>query len=138
MKRVLAGLVLAVAIGGCGGENESTPTTTTGAVEDVLPFAETTAASTSPSSAPATTAAPTTTPPTAPTTRATAAPTTRATTPSTTAAPVTQPATTAPPSPSVYYANCAAARAAGAAPVYRGDPGYGSHLDRDGDGVGCE
>jgi len=36
------------------------------------------------------------------------------------------------------YANCAAARAAGAAPVRRGDPGYGPHLDRDGDGVGCE
>nr|WP_326833147.1 excalibur calcium-binding domain-containing protein [Alteripontixanthobacter maritimus] len=38
----------------------------------------------------------------------------------------------------VYYANCAAARAAGAAPVKRGDPGYASHLDRDGDGIGCE
>lgn len=38
----------------------------------------------------------------------------------------------------VRYPNCAAARAAGAAPVRRGDPGYGSHLDRDGDGVGCE
>lgn len=36
------------------------------------------------------------------------------------------------------FANCAAARAAGAAPVGRGDPGYGRHLDRDGDGVGCE
>ncbi|MBL4928014.1 excalibur calcium-binding domain-containing protein [Fuscibacter oryzae] len=36
------------------------------------------------------------------------------------------------------YRNCAAARAAGAAPVYRGDPGYGAHLDRDNDGVGCE
>ncbi|WP_370690230.1 excalibur calcium-binding domain-containing protein [Phenylobacterium sp.] len=36
------------------------------------------------------------------------------------------------------YANCAAARAAGAAPVRRGQPGYGPHLDRDGDGVGCE
>jgi hypothetical protein len=35
------------------------------------------------------------------------------------------------------YANCTAARAAGAAPVRRGEPGYGSHLDRD-DGVGCE
>ncbi|HFR3935197.1 excalibur calcium-binding domain-containing protein [Streptococcus suis] len=22
--------------------------------------------------------------------------------------------------------------------MYRGEPGYGSHLDRDGDGVGCE
>lgn len=37
-----------------------------------------------------------------------------------------------------YYANCSAARAAGAAPVRRGDPGYARHLDRDGDGIGCE
>lgn len=36
------------------------------------------------------------------------------------------------------FANCSAARAAGAAPVKVGDPGYGRHLDRDGDGVGCE
>lgn len=36
------------------------------------------------------------------------------------------------------YANCSAARAAGAAPVYAGEPGYGRHLDRDGDGIGCE
>lgn len=36
------------------------------------------------------------------------------------------------------FANCSAARAAGAAPVREGDPGYGRHLDRDGDGVGCE
>jgi hypothetical protein len=41
-------------------------------------------------------------------------------------------------SDSTYYANCSAARAAGAAPVRRGDPGYVRHLDRDGDGVGCE
>jgi hypothetical protein len=41
-------------------------------------------------------------------------------------------------STNVYYDNCSAARAAGAAPVYRGDPGYGTHLDRDRDGVGCE
>jgi Excalibur calcium-binding domain len=38
----------------------------------------------------------------------------------------------------VYYPNCAAARAAGAAPVRAGQPGYARHLDRDGDGVGCE
>ena len=38
----------------------------------------------------------------------------------------------------VYYPNCAAARAAGASPVRRGQPGYGSHLDRDNDGIGCE
>lgn len=36
------------------------------------------------------------------------------------------------------YANCTSARAAGAAPVRRGEPGYGAHLDRDGDGIGCE
>jgi hypothetical protein len=36
------------------------------------------------------------------------------------------------------YANCTQARAAGAAPVRQGDPGYGHHLDRDGDGIGCE
>jgi Excalibur calcium-binding domain len=38
----------------------------------------------------------------------------------------------------VYYQNCTAVRAAGAAPLYRGDPGYASHLDRNGDGVACE
>jgi len=43
-----------------------------------------------------------------------------------------------PSSSGTAFRNCAAARAAGAAPVYFGDPGYGSHLDRDGDGVGCE
>jgi hypothetical protein len=36
------------------------------------------------------------------------------------------------------FRNCAEARAAGAAPVRRGDPGYGPHLDRDNDGIGCE
>lgn len=36
------------------------------------------------------------------------------------------------------YRNCTEARAAGAAPVRRGEPGYGPHLDRDNDGIGCE
>ena len=36
------------------------------------------------------------------------------------------------------FPNCAAVRAAGAAPVRQGDPGYSRRLDRDGDGVGCE
>ena len=40
--------------------------------------------------------------------------------------------------PSGGFANCAAARAAGAAPVHRGEPGYAPKLDRDNDGVGCE
>ncbi|MEU5399373.1 excalibur calcium-binding domain-containing protein [Streptomyces sp. NPDC005963] len=39
---------------------------------------------------------------------------------------------------SVSYANCTAVRAADADPIRSGDPGYGRHLDRDGDGVGCE
>ncbi|WP_043175394.1 excalibur calcium-binding domain-containing protein [Streptomyces sp. NRRL B-24484] len=40
--------------------------------------------------------------------------------------------------PAVYYKNCSEARAAGVAPLHRGDPGYAPHLDRDGDGVACE
>ena len=36
------------------------------------------------------------------------------------------------------FANCAAARAAGAAPLHRGQPGYAEKLDRDGDGIACE
>ncbi|QUQ63568.1 excalibur calcium-binding domain-containing protein [Kutzneria sp. CA-103260] len=44
-----------------------------------------------------------------------------------------------PPAPTeVYYKNCAAARAAGAAPIYRGQPGYRAALDRDNDGIACE
>ncbi|ORB00463.1 deoxyribonuclease [Mycobacterium mantenii] len=38
----------------------------------------------------------------------------------------------------VYYPNCKAARAAGAAPIYAGQPGYRPGLDRDGDGIACE
>lgn len=34
------------------------------------------------------------------------------------------------------FADCTQARAAGSAPVRRGDPGYGPHLDRDNDGIG--
>ncbi|WP_329291975.1 excalibur calcium-binding domain-containing protein [Streptomyces pseudovenezuelae] len=50
---------------------------------------------------------------------------------------VPEPTTTA-PDPDVYYENCDEARAAGDAPLHRGDPGYAPHLDRDGDGVACE
>ncbi|WP_406126917.1 excalibur calcium-binding domain-containing protein [Streptomyces canus] len=38
-------------------------------------------------------------------------------------------------SDSTHYADCTEARAAGAAPIHRGEPGYASHLDRDNDGV---
>lgn len=37
-----------------------------------------------------------------------------------------------------YYANCDEARAAGAAPIQEGEPGYRRELDRDGDGIACE
>lgn len=36
------------------------------------------------------------------------------------------------------YRNCSEARAAGAAPLRRGQPGYSARLDRDGDGIACE
>jgi Excalibur calcium-binding domain len=36
------------------------------------------------------------------------------------------------------YANCAAASAAGVAPIPRGRPGYRPDLDRDGDGIACD
>ena len=48
------------------------------------------------------------------------------------------PAPAAPAPSSVYYPNCAAAKAAGAAPLYRGQPGYRSGMDGDNDGVACE
>lgn len=48
------------------------------------------------------------------------------------------PAPVAPAPVAAPFANCTAARAAGAAPVYAGTPGYGKHLDRDGDGIGCD
>lgn len=39
---------------------------------------------------------------------------------------------------SAYYKNCAAVRAAGAAPLHTDDSGYRAGLDRDGDGTACE
>ncbi len=60
-------------------------------------------------------------------------------TPTAAATPTAVPTPTATMSaPSAYYANCAAVRAAGEAPLYRGQPGYRSALDRDRDGVACE
>ena len=43
-----------------------------------------------------------------------------------------------PSSPNIYYRNCDTARAARAAPIYRGQPGYRPALDRDNDGGACE
>ena len=43
----------------------------------------------------------------------------------------TQPAPTAQLQGGVYFPNCTAARQAGAAPIYRGQPGYRPALDRE-------
>jgi Excalibur calcium-binding domain/Protein of unknown function (DUF1524) len=60
------------------------------------------------------------------------------TSPQSAPAPV-QPAPAQPsPGTSAYYENCTAARAAGVTPIYRGQPGYDSKLDRDNDGIACE
>lgn len=56
-------------------------------------------------------------------------------------APTSSPAYIAPmsnQSTSVYYANCSDARAAGVTPIYQGQPGYRSELDRDNDKMACE
>jgi hypothetical protein len=36
------------------------------------------------------------------------------------------------------FQNCREARSAGFSDIERGQPGYGAHLDRDGDGFACE
>ena len=43
----------------------------------------------------------------------------------------------APPA-GAYYSGCNAARAAGVAPLYRGEPGYRPEMDGDSDGIACE
>ncbi|MGI8684881.1 MAG: excalibur calcium-binding domain-containing protein [Acidimicrobiales bacterium] len=58
-------------------------------------------------------------------------------TPTATAAPTARPGATTPPA-GALYATCDAARAAGAAPLVLGDPGYTRQLDGDGDGVACD
>lgn len=57
----------------------------------------------------------------------------------TTAEPTPEPTAQPEPAPQqAYYSSCREAKAAGAAPLYRGDPGYRPGLDRDSDGVACE
>ena len=118
-NRVLLSVLFVTALVGCGTEADSTTetTTTTGITTTtglVLPKAvTTTAVSTAPLGIVGT-APPETDPP------------------------ATDPPATDPPAAPVYYANCDAVRAAGAAPIYRGEPGYRSALDRDNDGIGCD
>ena len=37
-----------------------------------------------------------------------------------------------------YWRGCDDARAAGTAPIYRGEPGYRDGMDGDSDGIACE
>lgn len=43
-----------------------------------------------------------------------------------------------PPQPGDSWGGCNDARAAGTAPIYRGEPGYRDGMDGDGDGIACE
>lgn len=144
---VIAGTVAVVATG-CGpaAEPKATP---------AAPAASTTPTPVPTMPEPAAPAQPTIQPlvpqhpaPSAPATKA-PAPAPKATVAKTTApapAPSKAPATKAPSTKAPVakepakssYKNCSEVRAAGKAPIRRGQPGYGSHLDRDGDGIGCE
>jgi hypothetical protein len=90
--------------------------------------------------APTTTPAPPATTAISPTTEATTATTKASTRP----VPVYEPPATQAPAPpagppsGTYSDPSPAPRPAGAAPVHVGEPGYGRHLDRDDDGIGCE
>ena len=42
------------------------------------------------------------------------------------------------PQPGDYFSGCEDARAAGVAPLYRGEPGYRPEMDGDSDGIACK
>ena len=92
----------------------------------------------SPSPAEESTPTPTRTPRNTPTSTPTPEPTATPVPPTPTPVPPTPTPTPRPAQSNVYYRNCDEARAAGAAPIYRGEPGYRPALDRDGDGIACE
>lgn len=110
------------------------------------PVPPTTLAKTTPSKPTSTTPAPakpatTTASPTTPSPAAPSSTTPTPTTPSPTSPSPATPSSTTPSSTTptaVVYKDCAEVRAAGKAPLYRGDPGYSTALDHNGDGVACE
>ena len=148
----MAGFV-AIGVAGGSGESESTPAVTSSTTVAAT-TTKTTTATTTKTTTTTTTVPPTTTTTVPPTTTTVApmplVPQVQATTttpyvppaPAYVPPPTTEPAYVPPPvkapNAGVSYANCTAVKAAGAAPIYRGDPGYSSKLDRDGDGVACE
>ncbi len=127
-------LVLPVAVslvmvaGGCSGSTKSLSPATTIGPSTTLDSATTTVL---PLGSPDSTTASTPAAPEAPET-----PTTPTTPAAATGAPPPSPA--APSAPTSVYGSCDEVRAAGKAPIRRGDPGFTPSLDRDGDGTGCE
>lgn len=143
MKRILAVPVLLIALAGCGApelavlQTEPTPQPTP-TCPPVHPFGYPASDDSSAVPVPGcpsgyVPSVPTTTPTTSPV--ASAPTTTVTTTPGTSSAP---PRDVPAGGPEPVYENCDEVRAAGAAPIYRGDPGFREKFDRDGDGVGCE
>ena len=112
--------------------SSSTSASASASVSATPSSSPTPSASATPSESPSPTVTPSPVPTTEAPVQAPAAPVSEA--PAQQAEPVQQ----APAQSSVYYETCADARAAGAAPLHRGDPGYRPGLDRDGDGVACE
>lgn len=123
---LVVGVSLALRDGGSRQQAAAVGNTTTTSGTTTTPPSTTT-------TAPPPSAAPALTPPSVVRTTTTTAPTT--TIPPTTATPTTAPPTTEPPP---EYRNCWEALRAGALPLERGEPGYGPHLDDDGDGRACE
>jgi Excalibur calcium-binding domain len=134
---------LAALLAGCGSDLPKIPTEPTWSTASESPTASTT---------PVATSAPTTTtvlaaaeplplrrvPPTRPRVPTTLRAAPRGTT---TAAPgpaTTQKRTTTEKASGPYFRSCTEAKAAGAAPLHVGEPGYRSGLDGDGDGVACQ
>ncbi|MFE4501357.1 excalibur calcium-binding domain-containing protein [Rhodococcus sp. NPDC056743] len=147
---VAAVAVIGIAVGTGASEESTTPAVTSSATASSTTAAATTTKTTTVTTkVTTTTLAPvTTTTVVVPTTTTTLAvvplvPQVQATT----EAPYVPPVTTEPayipppvkvPDAGVSYANCAEARAAGAAPILKGEPGYSTKLDRDKDGIACD
>ncbi len=130
---MLPAALIAALLSGCGSETAPDPKPTVAHSTTTQPRATTTPSTTLSAIAPPPPIATTTAAPTSTTTLAPPPPAPAPDIPT-----VRAPAVPTPEAPSAYYRSCAAARAAGAAPLHRGDPGYRSGLDRDGDGVACE